>query len=222
MTINEQLAELYNQYWDKIKDLQNKYSELSPAILMKLKEDYAKQEIKLFVIGQQTKGWDRGESVGEQMAEYEEFKFGRNYRYNNSPFWRAVRKLENELGISEGCIAWSNLNKMDFNDGRPKEEISNEMAENLPLLRQEIKICQPGLIIFFTGPCHNYDSLIEYNLGQYNKYKIDPLTERELIQLKIPEIDAKVYRTYHPNCLSYWKMLDKIVETIVNDFQVKT
>ena len=123
---------------------------------------------------------------------------------------------------------WSNLNRMDFKGGRPEDNIANEIAENLPLLLQEIKICRPDIIIFLTGPCYNYDDLIGYNFDKYKSQIVsNEFKERELVRLELPHTNAKAYRTYHPGAyranhpstLCRPERQDKIIKTIVADFK---
>lgn len=216
--INTKLFKLYRQYWGNITRFKKAHPKLSGPLLMKIKDCYSKQKIKLFIVGQETRGWASKESVEKQGKVYEEFDFGIDYQYKGSPFWKAVRTLEKDFGISEGCIAWSNLNRMDFDGVCPEKDIEKKMITEFSLLWQEIEICKPDIVIFFTGPY--YDYLIEDNFRKYKPSKVNKhFNERQLMQLKLPGIHARAYRTYHPNYLSRKKLTKKILKIITTNFQ---
>ena len=230
--MNKKLRRMYEEHWDSLKSFKEN-NKLSSPLLIKVPECYTEQKTKLFVVGQQTNGWFEGNSVEELINIYERFDFGKYCC--DTYFWDGVRKLEEKLGIKKGCIVWSELNRMDDpneEDGkRPKRLVEEEMTEKFGfLLREEINICRPDILVFFTGP--DYDENIkwifsekesEVEFNELNKQ----FSKRELASIDI-DVETKAYRTYHPGYLfrnknpeRLGKKGEKIIQSILSDFKAE-
>jgi len=223
-SINKKLGEMYKEHWENLQSFKKEYR-LSSPLLIKVPKCYERQKTKLFVVGQQTDEWFEGNSVDKLMEEYKNFNFGINYRY--TPFWDCVRKLEKELSINEGCIVWSNLNRMDDPKNKykcPDRKIEKKMAKNFPFLPEEIRICNPDILVFFTGPY--YDENIEEDIFPGVEYEELNNQKRVLAKISLPNFDVEAYRTYHPNYLfrkpkDFGKKGEGIIQSIISDFKGK-
>ncbi len=235
--MNEQsskLKTLYRKYWDGLCLFRNKRG-LSSPLLIKTK----RQKIKLFVIGQETFGGWTGNSIKECQNDYREVldlclktekpknkyrpwdikKEWNTWRTYNSAFWRTVRKIISELKIDNDCVAWNNINRMDYDGHSPKTKTKKEMAVKFPLLPLEIKICKPWIIIFFTH--QRYDKQLKITFRECKTeisfQKIQGLSQGKLARVNISEFNGKAYRTYHP-AYKPSKEIEKIINIITKDF----
>lgn len=234
--MNKKLRRMYEEHWDSLKSFKEN-NKLSSPLLMKVPECYTEQKTKLFVVGQQTDEWFEGNSVEELVDIYERFDFGKYCC--KTPFWDSVRKLEKELEIKKGCIVWSNLNRMDDpkeSDKCPKKKVEKDMAKKFGfLLREEINICRPDILVFFTGP--NYDENIKWIFSKKksevefkklnNQFSIEERELAEVDKLNI-DVETKAYRTYHPGYLfrnnnpeRLGKKGEKIIQSILSDFKAE-
>ena len=205
------LNELYSKYWDDIKELRNRYPELSAPILIKIPTRYLSQKVKLMIIGQQTQGWGEG-NINDLLECYEDFNFGENY--HPSPFWNVTRKLEVALGIEKYAIVWSNLNRCDYEDKRPPLKIEKDLRILFPLLLGEIKILQPDVVIFFSGP--NFDEHIRHLFIDSRFESVDTFTIKELSRINHELLPQHTYRTYHPKYLRISGIEPRFIEYIEN------
>ncbi|MFH0714767.1 MAG: hypothetical protein V1847_03610, partial [Candidatus Diapherotrites archaeon] len=226
MTLNKKLLVLYKKNWEKMRRVKKEHG-LSSPLLIKLR----KQRVTLFVVGQETYGWWKSGSLNDLRNNYSKIldaclssrppaKKAINKTYH-SRFWYMMRNLQKELKIDlkKESIAWSNLNRMDNGEKEkpfePTYKISEEMIDEFPLLKEEIKICKPKVIIFFTGNKWN-DELLKKTFGEVKFEKLNSVRKENLARLKIKGISAKMYRTWHPN--SFKKGREKIIKTILSDY----
>ncbi|MDD3771842.1 MAG: hypothetical protein PHC38_04205, partial [Weeksellaceae bacterium] len=90
--------------------------------------------------------------------------------------------------------------------------------DSFNVIKAEIEILKPHLIIFLTGP--NYDGIINDRLSIVKYKKIDGFNERQLAGIEMDSVKCAL-RTYHPNYLwrhgintYYEAMIDHINKTI--------
>ena len=207
MVKQQLLNELYAKHWGNIKELLNKYPELSAPILIKIPTSYLLQDVKLMIIGQQTQGWGDGD-INDLLDCYEDFNFGE--KYYASPFWNITRKIEKALGIDRFAIVWSNLNRCDYNGKRPPIKIEKDLRILFPLLLGEIEILQPDVVIFFTGPY--FDEHIKHAFINSRFESVETFTNKELSRINHKLLPQHTYRTYHPKYLRISRIESKIIE----------
>lgn len=198
----DRLVPLYQKYWETIVSLKKSNNGLSNPHLICFPDNFEKQNKRLVTIGQQTgpKQWHQEieiendiSSITELMEAYYKFEVG---CYYNTTYFQAVRKIESILHIDPCESIWTEIDKMDMGGGRADVHTSNLIYNAFPVLRHELKIANPDVIIFFTGP--TYDDRIKSIFGgvQYNNIGDIPL--RHFARLAHRELPEKTYRTYHP------------------------
>jgi hypothetical protein len=151
--------DLYAEHWPAFESYFRTISNppLSCPLLLDTPRLYDFQPVRLFVVGRETRSWcnelaatHQGEPlIHELMSRYSAFDCGTAHR--KSPFWQFVRKLETGLGIKPGQILWSNLHKCDHGQGPPSEGIAAELRARFPVLRKEIELACPGVVLFLTA-----------------------------------------------------------------------
>lgn len=205
MYLNHRLFRLYEKYWDdmigSLKD-----NELGNPLLLNFRDEekYEKADIKIMFLGQETNSWEGGlgsKDINELMETYSEFL---EIRYGGQ-FWNAVRdyvRTIKDMNPNKSVeYVWNNIIKIGKEEGKgvPEQHLVNRQKEVFPVLREEIEIINPNLIIFFTGPY--YDQYINKEWDELQFNEVNNSDKRQLAIVNhnlLPEI---TFRTYHPNYL---------------------
>lgn len=181
---------------------------------------------RLVVVGQETRGW-----LDEKNSEWTKFwsaatpdfellfeqyrAFDCGKEYYNSPFWRACGELSSGLVRADWTFAWTNLFKMDEGLGRPSEGIQRVLHEHFDVLRDELALAQPHVVVFFTGA--PLDWRIDEAHGDHVSFtSIGNRPQRELARVTGPGLPSLTYRTYHPNYLQQQKRWEVIGDLIAD------
>ena len=188
---------------------------LSDPLLVNPKECYAQASPKLFFVGIVTDGWGRSTKNVDKWLEHSGYPDAvKPSIVKKSYFWTCVKKLHEMLGVDfgGGCGVWSNLIRMDDDGNEPEHDLAEEMIDRFPLLREEVRICAPDLVVFLTG--NKRDDLIRRTFGVDNMIGTDDLA---LVHLGL---GIRAYRTHHPQYMYSLgtKRKDGILEAIRDDF----
>ena len=96
-----------------------------------------------------------------------DFKFEKKYRFFSLLYKleKELNNVENELGKSPKVhnFIWTNVFKFgryNAGKGRPIKKVQDWEQHNLNILRNEIEITKPDLIIFVTGNGANDDNFL--------------------------------------------------------------
>jgi len=169
------------------------------------------------ILGQETKGW--GSTSGfsrcaeEGMKRYKSFYVDKSFYngYKRSVFWKGFiffkREIEKQHKGKEVTFIWNNISKI----GRPNaktgvsQNIRNVERNYFPVLKEEIKIINPDVVIFLTGPNRDHD--IEFHFSDYKiTHSGTSSTQRELAFVNATNLPSVSLRMYHP---SYFKGFNK-------------
>lgn len=208
--MNEMLYNLYMEYWpDMLSDLNN--FGLSNPLLLKVKDEekYKAADLRIMIFGQETNTWNGAlgtKSISELLNSYEDF-FGDEYCYHyGGYFWNTVKdykKSFSELSTNMHVeIMWNNIIKLgkESEAGAPNRPLIDMQQKIFPVIKEEIKILKPDLILFFTGPA--YDGFIE---KEWKDITLSPLSEMKSRELAVAHhklLPKNTFRTYHPRYLS--------------------
>jgi uracil-DNA glycosylase len=106
---------------------------------------------------------------------------------------------------------WSNLVRFDHQRARAEADVE---ATFTILLRKEIEILRPDVVLFLTGP--EYDSSISKAFTGVIILTLSPRFElRQLAWLKHQELPETTFRTYHPGFLNRKPWRDAVKAEIV-------
>lgn len=210
--MKNQLVELYNK---KVKDFEEVKAKITKGkvngpFLMCPNPKYSEQERKLFVIGQETKGWENYQDIKKQMGVYEGFNLGKDYY--SSPFWNVMRKVERALKNKEYSSAWTNISKFDVDRKRPTGENEKIIAKIDSLLIEELEIIKPDVCVFFTS--HTFDHRLKKIFAEIEFISIPGFEKKVLCKLKHKDLPEHSYRTYHPRYLRTSHNEDKFINFI--------
>lgn len=219
--LNKQLKDLYSEFLPKFVGSFNEteLQELSLPLLMHVFSEYVKAKVKILFVGQETFGWggklnDSDKLNTSSLTElYKKFKFAIDSKKRNSPFWRFLHDFNNKMNPNgnEGGFLWTNLSKTDHNKTTPKKELQCKAISGYLLLREELKIIKPDIVIFLTS--WKYDNMLR---EIFPNVEFDIIKPRFLTQLKHNDLPILTFRTYHPAYLNRSKNFEEILVELVN------
>jgi hypothetical protein len=218
MKAEKQLRELYTSKWADfcaaIKPIiEDKTYEIKPTGPLLLWPaygeylEYEKADLRVVIFGQETNDWvgvfnpdtDPDEGIEELMDLYDRFfedRWLKSSFWNG--FWKFTRMLESKFPDKKISFVWNNIIKMGKAGemGRPPAYIYDIEQKHFSVVKEELDILKPDVLLFLTGP--NYDARIEDKLGKLTFEPFSSYNERTIAKVKLPYTDF-AYRTYHPN-----------------------
>ncbi len=229
--VNDELRNLYKKHWKSLNavyetDIELEEQSANPLLISIVnEEEYSNADIRLLIFGQETNGWGTENGVNEiesicRLYEEEIYcKYPQRIGLTGQ-YWIGFNKffsmLKNKYPSKNVYPIWNNIIKIGKNDGkgRPSDIIYNIERNNFPVIKEEVRILKPHIILFLTGP--NYDEIIKNIFGEINFMGIPPFTSRQLSRLFLEDVEYS-FRTYHPNYLLrnnidnyFTKILEKI------------
>ena len=218
--VNNKLINLYNKFLiEFIKSFdQNEREELSLPILLHAFPDYFNSKYKILFVGKETYNWYGKISEQEKynvkflVGRYQEFEFAKCYHGKNSPFWRLLHAFNKEINLytSNTGFLWTNFSKTDHNKTTPTKELQKKANKGYHLLKDEIKIIKPDIVIFLTS--WKYDNKIR---EVFKNVEFEIIEPRKLSRIKHHDLPELTFRTYHPTYLQRSKQFDRIINKIV-------
>ena len=224
MSINLKLTALYSEYWDELIGEAEHVSNITHPLLIEVDETkFSDAHYKVMIFGQETDGW-HGEfpkkenqlSIEKLMSCYKKYFYSN--RCPRRPFWNSANfkhfettltKYFQDKGKKTGFI-WNNLSKIGkVSSGKAGKGIRSLELKYLDVIKREVEILKPDIIIFTTG--HSRDHYINRAFGNdrvefiYPSIKFDTIGKSfqdknniaKLRLLDFPEITA--IRVEHPN-----------------------
>jgi hypothetical protein len=210
----------------------------SAPLLISPHERWAASQIKLLVVGQETLRWQyepeefdpeaaviksfrefstAKNGVAAMLELYRRYELGRQHPKLNSPFWRGFRALDTALNPAVDSALWTNLFKVNVNGSVMRNctraEIAAIQKAQQGLLRHEIDVLKPDVVVFFTGP--RYDSAIRAEFPDVEFLPFDEIPAScaslsSLALIRASGLPAKTVRSYHPEYLQRSRQLGSI------------
>lgn len=231
--MNHLLLNLYSSKWDKlcsaIKSINEDDSlEIKPTnpllLFIEKEEEYQKADIRVVIFGQETNSWFKGfnTDIIPILDCYKKFYNGGECWSYGGQFWNGFSKfytmLDEKFPNKKIRYIWNNIVKIGKQDekGFPPDYIYDVERNHFSIIKDELKILNPNIVLFLTGP--NYDNVISDNFGQLSYTALPPFDSRWLAKVSISETDF-AFRTYHPNFL--WRNnIDSFFQTIINEIKL--
>lgn len=193
-------------------------------------QGYQDSRMKVMYFGQETNGWSdplnkdlpfhKDLKMQDLLRIYDEFANNKNGVRHSGQFWTAVNHFQRDFSqIEPDCrFLYNNLIKMGklWDKGKPPASVMEWQSGWFDLICDEIRILNPDVIIFFSGP--NYDYLIRRILGQVSFEEVAGYKTRKLARVVSPKLPYQSFRTYHPNYL--WRVnLQAVLDTITSSIR---
>lgn len=245
MNISEELKKLYLSNSENIKNLlkhpdfhTDSHIHEGPFLINPWEEKYTKSRYKIMIIGKQTDGWtwEENTDIKPQVLIENSLQLYKDYKNASEDtgwmFWRAFYQILSGLQENADRLSaiWGNLWKFDqYNYAEekvfsPTPAFRDAIISNLNILQNEIEICKPDAVIFFTSKYFDYDLKRQLNGISFNSFNNDYSID-EFAKCTHPCLPEKSYRTYHPDYLLHWRpksngeRYSKIIELITDDIQ---
>lgn len=141
---------------------------------------------------------------------------GKRYGTFHYGFNRFVSLLNARFPNKRIAYLWNNIVKVGKAEGSGfcGNEIYDVQKQHFMVIREEIDILKPDLILFLTG---NYDRQI---LDCWNEAKFTALSSfsvNDVAKVSLPGLNIPAYRTNHPSARISKEEKEARLETIVND-----
>lgn len=189
---------------------------LSGLFLPAVNAAYLESELRVMLVGQETRGWGRGlcvlaagdltpgarhAYVGDQMAIYQ--KFSRTAP-GSSRFRQFHAALHAGLGRSvtadRNAVFWGNLLCVSLNGKSPRtaSEIEAIATISRELLAIQFEVLRPDLVVFGTGS--GYDRFLKRQIGHYTT--LPGLRPGHYWPFEVHNLGFRAWRVRHPRRLT--------------------
>lgn len=232
--MNSELRALYASKWDKltkhmqhIKDAEDcPIKPTNPLLLSIDEEEYRNADIRIMFYGQETNSWYDSFNPNMQftLKEYENFYLsGTAMKGYGGHFWNGINRFkklfQKKYPDKKLAFVWNNIIKIGNearNANRPPAYTYKVEREYFSVIKEEIEILRPDVLLFLTGP--NYDSILKDNFGNVEKSTVPGFKQRALVQV-MKHSNTNAFRTYHPRYL-WMNDIDKHFNAIINSIQL--
>lgn len=220
MSINKQLQILYSKHWDNLLlqlDNEDNKKHTNPLLINVDEEKLTAADMKIMIFGQETKGWwDKNgfaRTVDEGMDRYKKFYCEQGFYkgYKRSAFWKGFRFFQRELNkyYTDQKISyiWNNVSKIGKANGKTGvlPRIRDIERNFFPVVREEVNIIKPDMIIFLTGPNRDHDIKFHFPDVEFSSSGTSN-TKRQLAKVASKNLPSMTIRMYHP---SFYKGFDR-------------
>src|SRR5690554_3843762 len=239
----DELLEIYKEKFRILDPVLKEYNEKQKSIglkatnpfCIKLPDNFKSFKNRIMVFGQETNTWCNecgdlsknnqvrsiySNSLEKSLQIYDGFFFGGGRQKYGGPFWnefnRIIKNVSNE---SDAVFSWNNIVKIGRIGKGNLDKINNINRDYFQVIKSEINIFSPSMLVFFTGP--NYDRFIKEYIGEFEqKELISNVWEIHFKDEKYK--DLKVIKTYHPNHLYFNKKIKQreVIKKIISEINV--
>lgn len=209
MTLTPELQQIYlqafNHCMDTIESVPSS-SEGGPAnpLVIKPPVGYFESGLKVMYFGQESNGWEgpyiQSSGIGHLLGVYDEFVKPGRY---GGHFWNAIWRFQDAFKEADpsSSFLYNNLIKIGKEDskGRPCKKVLDWQEPWFDVIRQEVRLLKPDVVIFFSGP--RYDDIIERVFGSVELSAVGGYSIRQVACVHSDILPARAFRTYHPGYL---------------------
>lgn len=216
VSINEQLKAIYEIHYEELlhefKDSTGNKEEEKPTnpLLINIddEEKYLASDLKIMFFGQETNDWEGtcGKGIDHLLDTYRIYLKEVKDNQHHRTFWKMVRDYvksvqQKDLNMKIDYI-WNNILKVGRAEGmgKPHPKTVELQQEYFPVIKAELEILKPDVVVFFTGPY--YDEYIKYEFPGAEYINIQNMKEREICVIDSEYLPARTFRTYHPGYLA--------------------
>jgi hypothetical protein len=219
------LEGIYRQFHETVRLPRPLAERASAPLLISPHAEWMKATFRILIVGQETHGWGYTRSddasdlstvnnflefcasekgVDSMLRGYQVFLHESDYWKRNSAFWRAFRICGQAMHSEQSSVLWTNIFKVDVegsvvrNCSRVERELIMESQRDL--LKREISLLAPDVVLFFSGP--TYDPALEFAFPDITFHRFHPNVEtRELAYVRSSDLSPLCLRSFHPSYL---------------------
>lgn len=221
---NQRLLKLFESKWDVVRKVCNAIKDEELWMVLHLAcvpYNYNKMKYKILIVGQENDGWGfQNEAI---LSMYDTLDFLDSKDYNDMrPFFsfpynfcKSINNLEDIKDSKKTYFTWVNLREFSFNEA-PKTSLGKEaqsiIDNEFNILEEEIKIINPDIVLFLTGP--NYDYYIKNQLKGVEFKTVENYHIRQFARVEHKSLPKNSFRIYHPLYLRYRKLENEYLERL--------
>ena len=213
--VNQKLLKLFESKWEAVDKVYNALQgeeEWAVLHLACVPPNYEKMKYKILIVGQENDGWGIEDNARLSMFATLDFLDSKDYN-DRRPFFsfpykfcKSINNLEDIKDSKKTYFTWVNLREFSF-DETPKTSLGKEaqsMIDNeFNILEEEIKIINPDIVLFLTGPDYDFD--IEKQLKGVEFKTVENYDIREFARVEHEALPKNSFRIYHPNRIRFIK-----------------
>ena len=205
---NQRLLKLFESKWDVVRKVCNAIKDEELWMVLHLAcvpYNYNKMKYKILIVGQENDGWGfQNEAI---LSMYDTLDFLDSKDYNDMrPFFsfpynfcKSINNLEDIKDSKKTYFTWVNLREFSFNEA-PKTSLGKEaqsiIDNEFNILEEEIKIINPDIVLFLTGP--TYDYYIKNQLKGVEFKTVENYQIGQFARVEHKSLPDNSFRIYHP------------------------
>lgn len=221
---NQKLLKLFESKWEIVEKVCDAVKDEELWMVLHLAcvpYNYNKMKYKILIVGQENDGWGfQNEAI---LSMYDTLDFLDSKDYNDMrPFFsfpynfcKSINNLEDIKDSKKTYFTWVNLREFSFNEA-PKTSLGKEaqsiIDNEFNILEEEIKIINPDIVLFLTGP--NYDNYIKNQLKGVEFKTVENYHIRQFARVEHKSLPKNSFRIYHPLYLRYKKLENEYLERL--------
>lgn len=213
--VNQKLLKLFESKWGIVEKVCNVVNDEELWMVLHLAcvpPNYEKMKYKILIVGQENDGWGIEDNARLLMFATLDFLDSKNDS-DRRPFFsfpykfcKSINNLEDIKDSKKTYFAWVNLREFSF-DETPKTSLGKEaqsiIDNEFDILEEEIKIINPDIVLFLTGPDYDFD--IEKQLKGVEFKTVENYHIREFARVEHKSLPKNSFRIYHPNRIRFIK-----------------
>ena len=208
--VNQKLLKLFESKWGIVEKVCNAINDEELWTVLHLAcvpPNYEKMKYKILIVGQENDGW--GIEGNARLSMFATLDFLDSKDYNDRrPFFsfpykfcKSINNLGDIQDSKKTYFTWVNLREFSF-DEEPKTSLGKE-AQNIidnefNILEEEIKIINPDIVLFLTGPRYDYNMEIEKQLKGVEFKTVENYDIRQFARVEHKSLPKNSFRIYHP------------------------
>ena len=173
--------------------------------------NYKEMDKKILIIGQELDGWRKiRDNPKDAMLDTLEISLKKLSKHPHpfNAFSRKFCEMLNRECKSKFPVSWASANIRRFSyKEKPKiplkDEVQNLIYKKFNFLKEEIKIINPDIVLFLTGP--DYDDYIKVQLDgvKFHKLENSDYEKRQFARVEHEALPKNSFRIYHPNRIRF-------------------
>ena len=208
--VNQKLLKLFESKWGIVEKVCNAVKEEELWMVLHIAcvpYNYEKMKYKILIVGQENDGWVFNNDARGSMLDTLDFLNSKDYN-DRRPFFdfsykfcKSINNLGDIQDSKKTYFTWVNLKEFSFDEDPTaslNKEAQNIIDNEFNILEEEIKIINPDIVLFLTGPRYDYHMEIEKQLKGVEFKTVENYDIRQFARVEHKSLPKNSFRIYHP------------------------